>query len=61
MPDYEDTIPFVVKMDRRLAQEVERVTDQDPDFVRNLFEYGLLRRGVFDVLSNLARTKALTS
>lgn len=61
MPDYEDTIPVVVKMDRRLAQEVERVTDQDPDFVRNLFEYGLLRRGVFDVLSNLARTKALTS
>lgn len=61
MPDYEDTIPVVVNMDRRLAEEVERATDQDPEFVQKMLQYGVLRRGVFDVLSKLARTKALTS
>lgn len=61
MPDYEETVPVVLELDRSLAERVERVKGEDPDFMRNLVQYGLLRRGVFDVLSSLARTKVLTS
>lgn len=61
MSDYEGTVPLVVELDRPLAQQVDRFTDKDPEFVRKVLRYGVLRRGVFDVLSSLSPTKALTS
>jgi hypothetical protein len=39
-----------VRLPQRLADEVERVKESDPDVLSRIVEYGVLRRAIFDHL-----------
>lgn len=60
----EEIVPVVVELEPSLAEQVEEVKSEDPDFIPALIRYGMIRRAIFDVLSTLpegaSATKVLT-
>lgn len=59
----EDSRPvhLVLSLPAHLADEVERVSETDPEYLQRVLAYGMVRRAVFDHLRDVISPNGVTA